>query len=53
LYNTRDPEKAEKPCNKQEHFPFPYITAGKVAFCKYYAYYQEDSKSHQLEKLKA
>jgi hypothetical protein len=51
LNNTGNPEKCHKPANEHKHFPLTDFSPGKMAFSKYYAYYQEDNRLHQLEKL--
>ena len=53
LYYTGYPEKADKAGDEEEHLPVSYIDFFKVAFCEYYADYEEDPESQQLEKLES
>jgi len=52
LNNASHPEKAYQSCNKQEHFPFSDLSAGKVAFGKNYADNKKYGELHQLKYLK-
>jgi len=53
LYYACHPEKAYKSGNKEEHFPRTDLCTGKMTFGKYNTDYKEDTKTQQLEKLKA
>ena len=53
MYNTCDPEKAYKSCNKKKHFPFSDFGTVQMAFGKYNADDQKNSEFRQMENLKA
>jgi hypothetical protein len=54
LDNTCHPEKSYQTSNEHEHFPLTNLCTcqmSEMAFCKNYAYNEEDNRLHQLEKL--